>query len=546
MYSSAKKTFERVFLRMALLAVGHFTLPLTAQNTDKLPQWTIRGTVTSVQGPERGVIVTANGPLGQVRATTNGDGFFELKGTVPGPYILRVNNKEGFAELSQRLIRVTNGELVEGIHFTYSHGAQISGRVRDPEGKPLAGMVVIAFRRSFENGQYSAVPAGGGKTNDLGRYEIDGLASGEYLVAVSTLTERPLKFKSISQKDREQFKGLGFPPYTFSPRGGDYRSATVARIREEERFATFDITMEKVPLYCLHVGIQSPIGAQGIPGVQTAFLLKEWWDTESPMIADGVQKGAQDASICGIPSGEYTLHLHDFTRSPEMGFGYTRVRFQIGKESRSLGVVAILDPIDVRGRLRLVQEGSQSTDFSSILIRLLRRNRSILFKDHLADRAQADGTFTITRAFVDGYGLELKNLPSGWYLHKVMQGTRDITNGEVRIDQGELEIYLESRGALVEGTVEDEQKSPVANCTVFLLSLADQRVFSTQSDQRGKFSFVSGFPKGDYRIVAILDVPTGQREDLTFGASVAVNGAALELAEGARKQIVVRVKSKLR
>ncbi len=56
----------------------------------------------------------------------------------------------------------------------------------------------------------------------------------------------------------------------------------------------------------------------------------------------------------------------------------------------------------------------------------------------------------------------------------------------------------------------DEPK-PVAEATVFLIPDRGNPVRSAQSDQNGAYRFESAIEPGDYRIVAVDDLPESQR-----------------------------------
>lgn len=503
--------------------------------------WTLSGKVTSPDGPVRGHFVVALSDSQRLQAVTDNSGNYRIQGTVGGQFTVIANPMDHFAEPGRPTIRIRPGEAIAQINFDFHRGGTLSGKVLTAEGKPVANALLFAFRKSVENGINVYSQDHGAKSNDRGQYSIDGLANGEYVVAVSTVTEKPLKFRAIAEKDRDQYRAEGYRPYTFAPRESSPVTASVVRIREAESFATLDVTMEKVPLRCLHVNVIPSAGGNGVTGVQTNLLLKQWWESESPMIADAVLKNPSSVAVCGLPEGEYTLHLHDFSRSPEKGYGYSRVRLAIGRQNADLGSQPIAEPVALRGQMQLTGATDKRPNFQGIVVRLLRQNRSLLFTDRLGARVREDGGFEIDGIYADGYRLEVANLPKGWFVARVQQGLRDVTGQTLRSDGGEVSITLDPRGAMLAGVVEEgsrtEKKVPIPGATVFLLRLADQKVFPAQTDQNGNFTFAHGLPKGDYRIVAVSGLPEGLKADVAYGASLAVNGTHVALEESEGKQL---------
>src|SRR6185503_6364056 len=72
---------------------------------------------------------------------------------------------------------------------TIARGGVIAGTVRDPRGRPMAGVTVRALKMGF-NGVYGertlSVPSAGAQmvTDDRGEYRTYGLPPGSYLVLV--------------------------------------------------------------------------------------------------------------------------------------------------------------------------------------------------------------------------------------------------------------------------------------------------------------------------------------------------------------------------
>jgi len=164
----------------------------------------IAGTVLSDDAdgrPLRRVLVTLNlGGLPMPRsALTDDAGRFAFVGIGPGNYTLqaaRVGYVTAFygAKKPGRgpgiPISVAEGQRVPDVTLKMLRGAVITGVVRMPGGKPVAGLSVSANVVNMVNGQrqydlaYSGIVRIG-TTDDRGEYRIYGLVPGEYLVQAS-------------------------------------------------------------------------------------------------------------------------------------------------------------------------------------------------------------------------------------------------------------------------------------------------------------------------------------------------------------------------
>ncbi|MHC4471892.1 MAG: MSCRAMM family protein, partial [Planctomycetota bacterium] len=130
---------------------------------------TLVGTVFSgVTGePLPGAVVSVEGPAAR-QATALGDGRFEVRGLLAGSYELTVKAK-GHARKVIRSIRVP---AAEEVRIVLDQGATVRGVVKDAEGEPQSGrMVMLAEGGSFGpnmattdvNGEFSFTDISAGK-----------------------------------------------------------------------------------------------------------------------------------------------------------------------------------------------------------------------------------------------------------------------------------------------------------------------------------------------------------------------------------------------
>jgi hypothetical protein len=128
-------------------------------------------------------------------ASSGGDGRFELSGLCKGAYVVKVE-APGRA-WAERKAFIAPDPQPGPVEFVLDQGDSISGRVLDPQGKPIAGATVTSSQRQhFENGElrYTAgVIMDGVRTDAAGRFRLGGLQEGRYILEV----------KAAGFKDRE-------------------------------------------------------------------------------------------------------------------------------------------------------------------------------------------------------------------------------------------------------------------------------------------------------------------------------------------------------
>jgi hypothetical protein len=168
----------------------------------RTPTGSITGRVTNGADGVAGVLVellssqSGFGPQripAVARATTDEDGRFRLANIAAGRYYIRafapnfVIMNDNPARGMARTVILDEGDAIEGVSFTMTRGAVITGRVTDVEGRPIIGEQVQLSRVDDDNQQvpsyyYSSNNRFG--TDDRGVYRIYGLPAGHYLVGV--------------------------------------------------------------------------------------------------------------------------------------------------------------------------------------------------------------------------------------------------------------------------------------------------------------------------------------------------------------------------
>ena len=194
-----------------LIPVGTATLSGTVSSSDgrgvkgvrvtvsgQVPQNMARGAAAIDVGmrggvPGGGIPVTTRGsvPTSLTRATmTDANGQFSFPRMPAGQFMVSVQHQQFLSgSYGQRRsggagawLSLADGQQLD-IKVPIQRGGVISGRVVGPEGEPVFGVQLRAWRYSFASGFKRLLTANYATADDRGNYRIFGLQPGEYLVS---------------------------------------------------------------------------------------------------------------------------------------------------------------------------------------------------------------------------------------------------------------------------------------------------------------------------------------------------------------------------
>lgn len=199
----------------------------TAQSSPTKIPGTIVGRVTAGAQPAEAVEVLIR-PAGTApgmnllqfapanTTTTDSDGRYRLSNLAPGSYLLSVHAPAyvidgGNDWLSPgKTVNVREGETVENINISLTLGGVFTGKVTDPDGRPVIGEV-INLKRLLAEGKSS--PPGFAdalnmwQTDDRGIYRVFGLEPGRYLIAAGASSEGAIVARSSTYYRRTFYPG---------------------------------------------------------------------------------------------------------------------------------------------------------------------------------------------------------------------------------------------------------------------------------------------------------------------------------------------------
>lgn len=337
---TAARLLERALWQRALCVVAALAalpaLPISAQQTAH-PAFTglyrIAGTVVNAATgePVRHAAVAALSEEDShtvAAVESDNDGHFSLQGLPAAKYQLTAS-KRGFRtsffdehEEFNSAIVTGPGQETDHLTFRLAPGGVVHGVVIADGGDPVEGARVMLFRKQQDGRTGGRVnQQDTASTDDTGAYEFTGLATGDYLLAVTA--EPWYALHRSASRTRQQAAAGADPaaeldvayPVTYYDSTTDEASATHIQLSSGSRVQA-DIALHPTP--ALHLVVDTPRKQDG--SIARAELRQTIFGTvvgaESAGFLDAAQTGTTEFS--GVAPGRYELAQGDPPRVVEL------------------------------------------------------------------------------------------------------------------------------------------------------------------------------------------------------------------------------------
>jgi hypothetical protein len=479
---------------------------------------------------------------------TDENGVFDLTELPAGRYTLTVS-KSGFVSLSygQRRplqagtpLQLGNGQQLKGVDFQLPRGSAIAGRVLDEDGDAMPGVSVRVMRYQYQQGERRLTPAGSAQTDDRGQYRIWGLMPGDYYVSAvarnfnlqgggrgpgrggaggpggapvdaSALGRRAGAFLTGQADDSDQ---RAYAP-TYYPGVASVNEARPVSLALSQELLDVNFGMLLVRAAQISGRVMKPDGtpatggnvnlaAENTGGAQVGgnFGARIQWD------------GA--FSIANVPPGRYVLRARGDDRDrPEYAFQ------PISVSGQDLdGVTVILSPgATLTGTVTFQEGQTQTPDVTQVRITAPSTDQGS-FGPQPNARVDKDGHFSLTGVPVGSHLIRSNGNLRGWALRSVNIAGRDVTDAPVVLRSGEtvgnVEIVFTDRLSEINGTITNEQGTPVPEYTVLAFSTdrslwrpQARQIMTARPDQTGKYR-IRGLPPGEYYVTTVDPAEQGE------------------------------------
>lgn len=473
-------------------------------------------------------------------AETDNEGRFAFEGLAAGKYPLTAS-KRGFLtafydqhdEGYNTAIVTGEGQETTGLIFRLMPGASLSGHVAGDGGDPVEAAQVMLFVKPHNHNPWSRIrQASQTVSDDTGAYEFDGLAAGEYLLAVKAEPWYALHRSTAEKRQRVEGDSTAALdvayPVTYFDSATDEPSATTISLTGGSREEA-NINLHAVPALHLLVPMpERPDGAIANPTLrQSVFGV--------PLISggNGFLPGtkANLMEFTGVSPGHYELMQGDPPRIVELDATTSQ------QVDPSMGT----STLTVSGNLR------SSTGF------VLPENLNVYLVplDDAKEQAPMQtncvkGAFTFDAVLPGTWTLMALNPGKALTVSSIKAGKRTLDGNLFTV--GDKPVQIEATVSLGETRVEGFAKKNgkgLAGAMIVLIprnpAAHNDQYRRDQSDSDGSFSLHDVAP-GEYTVVAIEDGweldwarPEVVGRYLPTGVAVTVtesSGKRLQLSDG--------------
>jgi carboxypeptidase family protein len=475
----------------------------------------LAGRIVVVQGSRalpvrRARVMLESDSLSQpLAADSDTEGRYRFDGLAAGTYRLTADKAgfvmagDGASRSAGRPLSITLGDRLS-LDVLMVRGAAIEGRLVTETGEPAVNVVVSAFQ--FVYGPLGRRPTvvRQVQTDDLGRFRIHSLASGEYFVdaaldSVAVVTGPELPGERLPKLARTYYPG--------SPRVEEARAVTLA-VGQEVLGCDFSVTSVAMSSVTVR-----PVDSTGkaAPNIAVRFQSVSGM---APPVVGFLQPDSNTARFPAVPPGDYWLAVATAsspTADPE--FGLLRLTVE-GQDLPDVGVTtargAIINGrVDVEGSAALLPSGLQVV-----------AHEVVYEVPTLAGRVGgsvpvgSDGTFSYPSLFGPRI-MRLNRLPDGWLLKAVMLDDVDVADDPTDFRGGDrprtMRFIVTPNAASLSGTVVDMRGAP-SRARVVVFSDNEQRwgaksryIRTADAGADGRFS-MKGLLPGKYLIVATSEL----------------------------------------
>jgi hypothetical protein len=435
--------------------------------------------------------------------------------------------------LGGTLLSLSTGQDMKDIAFKLLPNGIASGKVLDPDGEPVAKVLVAASKGLFQHGKRQFIPVATAVSDDLGQYRLSSLAPGRYVISATPLdpTAGP---KPAEGEPETALLSMYYPN---SP---DAAGAQWVEIAAGADAGGMDIKLSRAKAFHVRGKVVGEVKDQGITVkliAKDGGLLASVIGRSSP-----IKKPDDTFDISGATKGSYLVRAGDRTGLKVFGTG---TPVEIGDKAPDGVIVELGTNADLAGTLNVVDGDMKPVTgvrVKGAQIYLEAVSGPSLMPPNTT--AAEDGSFTLKELPPDKYLVRVANGPAGAYVESVHAGA--VTMGEQGLDlaggRNKLEIRMRAAGAEIAGVVNGPDDNPISGVTVALLpDNGDYMLYQTNfTDQNGAFR-LKGIKPGDYKMLAWEDVEPNAYMDQAFVKPYLGRAEKVTCRENDHKSVTLKV-----
>lgn len=513
-----------------------------------------RTTITDDQG----AFVVAGLPAGRLMVTATKPAH------LPSAYGAHQPGRAGVA------IHLEAGQTRDDVTLSMAKAGVIAGTLRSALGEPVANVDVAAFRVPQAGQNVHLEPAGSAVTDDRGMYRIFDLPPGEYVIAgvvrrrlvgngdaeaVST-ANMEARLRALERKSAVIVPPVNEGRYNWAPvyfPGSPSPQQAVPvrlKIAEEREGVDFVVAMTRMAtVEGVLIGEPAAVSAAQFFFNASGMRLQPLLGV-TPQFSTRVTPAGRVFTYTGVPPGLFSVTAH----VPGESSQWARLDFQVTGEDVPDLAMSLQPAVRIAGRV--VFEGLEAPPAGALrgaTIRPVPTNgigQSASGSTRMGNPfipavpLSEQGAFEIRGVVPTAVALTLTSPnATGWTPRSILVNGRDVLDEplDVRGDLSDVVVTMTNRPTRLSGRIITPAGAPGSSLFIAVFpqdkSLwrpGARRIVSARADTAGRWS-VEGLPPGDYFLVALTDLVSGELNDQDFLAQLIAGALPLPLAAGEQK-----------
>jgi len=465
---------------------------------------------------------------------TDNRGVFSFPEVVPGQYRLSaVRDSYARTEYLQRgandrgaVLEIFPGARLTDLAIAMAPASTISGTVLDETGSPAAYASVQALAvQYFHGGARRLRLVQTADVNDLGEFRLYWLSPGDYYVAVEYKdggVRHEIFGGTPQSRPNLPLPEVEYPTYYY-PGTPDLSAAQPIHLADSADVPGIRFRLQHAPLATLR-GSVTNLPAVPIKAGSVQILLAP------TALADGgfsFRYRPDDQGkfeIRGVAPGTYLIRA----------LGSAVVRIEVGSKDVENIAIPLASNLNVRGRVQM--DGAPGPLPFDVSLVIPQFTGGLGKGESFSGGILANGGFIAPEAFPGKFQVSMMGLPEGYYLKKVLQGSKDVLESDVQLggdNPSSIDLILGRNRKSLTGTVLSLDNRPAAGAIVVMIPKQLQnrgdRYRRVVTDAQGQFRIV-GAPPGTYTTYAFDEILSDAFYDPDFlrlytgrGVDVTVN-----------------------